>query len=378
MRVAVVAPPWLPVPPDGYGGTELVLDALCRGLAAAGHDVLLYATGDSNCPVTRRWTYEHHLGIATTNPADELRHAMDAYDAAQEWGADLVHDHTVTGPAWAQVHARLPVITTNHGLFEEPLRSIYRRIAPTVPIIAISHHQSSTAGDIPVRHVIHHGVDASNIESANGGDYALFLGRMNETKGVHHAIAVARSAGIPLKIAAKLREPAEIEYYRTRVEPLLGGEVEYLGEVGPDDKYRLLGGARCLLNPIAWAEPFGMVMIEALACGTPVVATPCGATPEIVDDGVTGYLRLGTPALADALVAVDQLERAACRAAVEHRFSMERMAADHTAVYQTMVAAERVETAELNRLLGHDRPTGPAMFSPHRPDARSPGAGRCS
>ncbi len=359
MRVAVIAPPWLPVPPVGYGGTELVLDTLCRGLAEQGHDVLLYATGDSSCPIERAWTYERHLGVATTSPPDELRHVMDAYDAAERWGADVVHDHTVFGPAWAQVHSRLPVITTNHGPFAEPLTSIYRRLAATVPVIAISHHQASTAGDVPVRHVIHHGLDTSTVPAGEGsGGFALFLGRMNETKGVHAAIGVARAAGMPLKIAAKMREPAELDYFHTRVEPLLGGDVEYLGEVGADEKYALLGGAVCLLNPIAWAEPFGMVMIEALACGTPVVGTPCGAAPEIVDDGRTGYLRRGLQGLVDAVGNVALLDRASCRAAVEQRFSMARMARDHAAAYAALLADERLQDAELNELLrddaGHD------------------------
>lgn len=356
MRVAVIAPPWLPVPPVGYGGTELVLDTLCRGLTEQGHDVLLYATGDSACPVERAWTYDRHIGVATMNPPDELRHVMDAYDAAERWGADVVHDHTLTGPVWAQVHSRLPVITTNHGPFAEPLRSIYRRIAPTVPVIAISHHQASTAGDVPVRHVIHHGLDTAKVPvGTGGGGFALFLGRMNETKGVHRAIDVARGVGLPLKIAAKMREPGEIEYFRTRVEPLLGGDVEYLGEVGSDDKYQLLGDACCLLNPIAWAEPFGMVMIEALACGTPVVGTPCGAAPEIVADGATGFLRTDPEGLADALGRVDRIDRDACRAAVEDRFSMARMARDHAAAYAGLVDEDRAEAAELVELLRDDR-----------------------
>ena len=347
MRVVVIAPPWLPVPPVGYGGTELVLDTLCRGLQAAGHEVLLYTTGDSTCPVERAWTYDRHLGIAEMNPAHELRHVIDAYDAAQAWGADVVHDHTVTGPVWAQVHARLPVITTNHGPFEDPLDAIYGRLAPTVPVIAISHHQASTAGDVPVRAVIHHGLDTSAIPVGTGtGGFAVFLGRMNEAKGVDRAIRIARAAGVPLKIAAKMREPAERAYFEARVAPLLGGEVEYLGEVGPDDKYALLGEAACLLNPIAWHEPFGMVMIEALACGTPVVGTPCGAAPEIVDDGVTGFLRPDAEGLVAALAHVDRLDRAACRAAVEERFSMARMAADHVATYRTLLASAAAGAAE--------------------------------
>jgi glycosyltransferase involved in cell wall biosynthesis len=352
MRVAVIAPPWLPVPPVGYGGTELVLDTLCRGLAGAGHDVLLYATGDSACPVERAWSYERHLGVANINPADELRHVMDAYEAAQEWGADVVHDHTVTGPVWAQVHARIPVITTNHGPFGEPLHSLYRRIAGTVPIVAISHDQASRADGIPVRHVIHHGLDTTSVPAGRGGgEYALFLGRMNEAKGVHRAVEIARAAGLPLKIAAKMREPAEFQYFESKVRPLLGDGAEYIGEVGPADKYDLLGDALCLLNPIAWPEPFGMVMIEAMACGTPVVGTPCGAAPEIVDDGITGFLRSSDQGLAGALDQVWRLNRQDCRRSVEERFSMGRMAADHTAAYHGLMAGDRVGAAELDHLL---------------------------
>ena len=121
MRIAVIAPPWLPVPPDGYGGTELVLDTLCRGLAAAGHDVLLSATGDSTCPVERAWTYPEHLGTVAISPAGELCHVMDAYDAALAWGAEVIHDHTITGPVWAGLHGRCPVVTTNHGPFSADL-----------------------------------------------------------------------------------------------------------------------------------------------------------------------------------------------------------------------------------------------------------------
>jgi len=353
VRVAVIAPPWLPVPPDGYGGTELVLDTLCRGLLGDGHDVLLYATGDSACDgVELRYTYDHHLGVANINPSDELRHVMDAYDAAKEWGADVVHDHTMTGPVWSQVHSSLPVVTTNHGPFDEPLHSIYRRITSTVPVIAISHHQASTADGIPIHRVIHHGLDTSSLPVGRGdGGYALFLGRMNETKGVHRAVDVARAAGIPLKIAAKMREPGEHEYFRTRVEPLLGGDVEYLGEVGPDEKYPLLRDAACLLNPIAWPEPFGMVMIEALACGTPVVGTPCGAAPEIVDDGVTGFLRTGPQGLVDAVAALDTIDRAVCRAAVDARFSMQRMAGDHVAAYASLLRCGAVDDTEIADLM---------------------------
>jgi glycosyltransferase involved in cell wall biosynthesis len=335
LRIAVIAPPWLAVPPTGYGGTETVLDTLCRSLRAAGHDVLLYATGDSTCPVERAWTYPRAVGTENIDPVTELCHVLDAYGAAREWGAEVIHDHTLAGPCHARHLPGLSVVTTNHGPFDEILAPLYRSITPRVPVIAISHHQARGAGGIPIAAVIHHGIDHRAIPVGSGsGGYAVCLGRMNPTKGIHAAVEVARAAGIPLRIAAKMREPAERDYYRSRVEPLLGGDIEYIGEVGGDDKFRLLADARCLLNPIAWPEPFGMVMLEALACGTPVVTTPCGAAPELVDEGVTGFIRAGTVALAAAVGRVDELDRAACRAGVEARFSMERLAADHTRTYR--------------------------------------------
>ena len=338
MRVAVIAPPWVPVPPPAYGGTERVLDDLCRFLAADGHDVLLYATGDSTCPVERAWTFETARGTDRVSPAAELRHVVDAYDTARRWGADVVHDHTVTGPFYAERHPDLVVVATNHGLFDGDLAPLYRRLAGRVAIIAISHHQAATARGIATTAVIHHGVDVDAFPVGVGRDgHVLFLGRMSPNKGVHTAVHVARAAGLPLRIAAKMRESVEHEYFSQCVKPLLGGAVEYLGEIGGDAKLALLANALCLLNPIAWPEPFGMVMIEALACGTPVIATPCGAAPEIVDDGVTGFLRSDTDSLVAAMSHVAGLDRGACRAAVEARFSAKRMAAEHVEVYTAAV-----------------------------------------
>ena len=338
MRIAVIASPWLPVPPPAYGGTELVLDTLCRGLTAAGDDVLLYTTGDSTCPIERAFTFEEHLGTVNANPAAELRHVMDGYDAAAAWGADVIHDHTLTGPVWAQLRADVPVITTNHGPFNGDLAAIYRRTAPHVPLIAISRHQASTARGIPVRAVIHHGLDLDRIAVGNGdGGYAAFLGRMAADKGVHTAVEIARRAGLPLRIAAKMREPAEHQYFEERVRPLLGGDVEYLGELGAEEKYDLLRSAVCLLNPIAWPEPFGMVMIEALACGTPVATTPWGSAPELVQDGRTGFVCAEPAALVSAVAEAGKLDRGVCRRAAEERFSMARMAHNHEAVYEGLL-----------------------------------------
>lgn len=339
MRIAVIAPPWVAVPPPAYGGTEVVLDGLCRALTESGHEVLLYATGDSTCPVARDFAFETAPGTESISPAAELHHVIRAYEAVREFSADVVHDHTLVGPVYAGRFPDLPVLTTNHGPFTDDLAVLYHALADRVAVVAISHHQASTARGIPIAAVIHHGVDPSSFPVGTGtGGYALFLGRMVPEKGVHTAIRAARAAGMPLLIAAKMREQHEHQYFTERVKPLLGGDVEYVGEVGGDRKLQLLGGAACLLNPIDWPEPFGMVMIEALACGTPVVATPCGAAPEIVEEAVTGFLRSDEDALATAIEKVGDLDRAACRAAVEQHFSHHRMASDHLALYQRIAA----------------------------------------
>jgi glycosyltransferase involved in cell wall biosynthesis len=181
--------------------------------------------------------------------------------------------------------------------------------------------------------VIPHGLDLTGFRLGAGGGYVAFLGRMHPGKGVSTAIRVARAAGLPLRIAAKMREPTERAYFQAEVEPLLGGDVEYVGEIAADEKSAFLGGATCLLNPLAWPEPFGLVMVEALASGTPVVATPCGAAPEIVDHGVTGFLAGSVVDLAAAVRRVGELDRGACRRAAEERFSAERMVRDHLALY---------------------------------------------
>jgi glycosyltransferase involved in cell wall biosynthesis len=204
-------------------------------------------------------------------------------------------------------------------------------------VIAISHAQAcdaETAG-IPIQAVVHHGLPTRDYPPGSGaGGYAAFVGRMSPNKGVDVACRVARRAGTPLVIAARLAEPAEHAYFEAVIRPLLGDGVSYVGEVNHANKLALLGDAACLLNPVQWNEPFGLAMIEALACGTPVVATPFGSVPEIVDDGITGYIRADAEALVDALTTIGQLDRSDCRQAVETRFEAARMATRHVSLYQ--------------------------------------------
>ena len=337
MRIGLIAPPGVPVPPPAYGGTESVVDRLARGLVHAGHEVLLAAAANSTCPVPRVGGTDAAAaaGSVCADTVTELRHVITGYAAMAD--VDVVHDHTMTGPLYRHRATGTPVVTTAHGPFDATLGPVYGAMRG-VALVAISHHQAATAGGIPVAGVIHHGLDVQSVPVGRGdGGYASFLGRMSPEKGPREAALVARAAGVPLRMAAKLREPAEREYFDAEVRPLLCSDVEFLGELGCAEKLELVGSSFALLNPMQWAEPFGLVMIEALATGTPVVATPAGSAPEIVDDGVTGFLRSGCLRLAAALQSASQLDREACRAVAVRRFSTERMVADHVRLYEELV-----------------------------------------
>jgi glycosyltransferase involved in cell wall biosynthesis len=218
------------------------------------------------------------------------------------------------------------------------MRPIYRRYGKRLPVIAISHDQAARAPEISVDRVIHHGVDPDDFPAGRGdGGYLLFLGRMSADKGVLQAILAAKAAHRRLVIAAKAREADEQAYFAEHIESLLDDTTVFVGEATGEAKLKLLAGATALLNPIQWPEPFGLVMIEALACGTPVVTCPIGAAAEIVDQYSTGFLCDDPQALVEAIGHVDELDRAACRAAVTERFSTSRMVADHISLYRDMV-----------------------------------------
>jgi glycosyltransferase involved in cell wall biosynthesis len=270
----------------------------------------------------------------------EILHVLRAYESMAD--VDIIHDHTLLGPLCQREMPDVPRAATLHGPFDDELTLIYRAMQRETALVAISHHQASTARGVKVDAVIHHGIDVRGIRyspSHNGG--ACFLGRMHPNKGLLQAIMVARRAGIPLRIGAKMREPFELDYFHDVIEPLLGADVEYLGELGTADKFQLLGESVALLNPIQWPEPFGMVMIEALAAGTPVVATRRGSAREIINDGETGFLADSVEALAEALQGADWLRRSDCRRAAEQRFSSQRMVQEYLRFYSDLLAGSQ-------------------------------------
>lgn len=341
MRIGLIAPPWAPVPPTGYGGTEAVVDNLARGLAALGHDVRLFSVGESTSSVPTAHLYDvaPHPGGTTV---EEAAHVLAAYDALTD--AEVIHDHTVLGALLAPRPGPgvPPVLSTQHGAFTPENRRIFSHVARRAAVVAISHDQASRAPHVPIAAVIHHGIDLATYRPGPGdGRYLLFLGRMSPEKGAATAVRAAHRAGWRLVVATKMREPVELDYFHSEVEPLLRPTDDLLLEPPLPVRLELLQHAAALLNPIAWPEPFGLAMAEALACGTPVIGYGAGAAPEIVDHGITGLLCSDEDELADALTRVPVLDRGACRAAARARFSLERMARDHVELYEQV-------------LLGHD------------------------
>jgi glycosyltransferase involved in cell wall biosynthesis len=336
VKIALIAPPWLPIPAPAYGGTEAVVDQLARGLQQAGHEVLLVCHPDSQCPVPRASVIPADDTVRMGRASIELEHAIGAYELVQEY--DVVHDHTLAGPVYSARFPDLAVVTTNHNPFTRTMNALFGAVVPRVALVAISQsHATST--DLPIEAVVYNGVNVDDFPVGSGdGGYVALLGRMAADKGVHRAIDVARAAGVPLKIAAKMREPREREYFEEFVRPHLGDDVTYLGEIGADDKRCLLASAMALLNPISWREPFGMAMVEALACGTPVVGCPQGAAPEIVEHGVTGYLGNTDAELVAGLSAVSRIDRSVCRQSVRQRFSVEQMVRGYVGVFEGRVS----------------------------------------
>ena len=341
LRAAIVAPVWFAVPPTGYGGIELVVSLLAEGLVAAGHDVTLFASGDS-------LTKGRLSAVFPTAPSDqigrtftELRHVLAGYASAEEF--DVINDHTgMLGTAVGGL-VKTPVLSTVHGpLDTAELQEMYGRIAklaPSVGLISISENQRRPMPDLPWAATIPNAIDLSIYPcKPHRGEYLLFVGRMSPDKGAHRAVAVAMDLGIPLKIAGKRREVKERQYFAEFVEPHLGHGVEYLGEVTHGKKVELLQHARATLFPIDWEEPFGLVMIESMACGTPVIATRHGAVPEVIEDGLSGVIVDNYREMAGALERADTLDPIECRRYVEERFSPERMVDDYVAAYRAAIA----------------------------------------
>ncbi|WP_433028453.1 glycosyltransferase family 4 protein [Actinomycetospora sp. CA-053990] len=345
LRVAVVAPPWLELPPDAYGGVESVCSDLVDALVARGVDVTLLGPGEHGTTAAFRRTGPVADPRLMGRALPEVVQAARLPELLDDLAVDVVHDNTLAGPLVGAAHG-IPTVVTAHGPVRGDMGEYYRTLSARAALVALSDAQRELLSTARWAATVPNGLRPDRFPFRVAKDeYAVFLGRMSPDKGPVWAIDAARAAGIPLVMAAKCREDTEVQYFEHAVAPRLGGDVEWLGEVGGRRKVELLAGARCLLFPIDWEEPFGMVMIEAMACGTPVVALRRGAVPEVVDDARTGWVCDRPTELAAALRRVHELDPRDCRAAVEERFSDGRLAAGYERVYRRVAARGRRSVA---------------------------------
>ena len=339
LRIAILSPPWFPVPPTGYGGIEAVVSLLAEGLVEGGHEVTLFASGDSRTSARLVAVFAEAPSARIGEGAVELRHAIECYTRAGQF--DVIHDHSGLLALALGGLTSTPVVHTVHGPMDGDHADDYARICRLLPgarLISISLNQQRLRPDLPWFANVPNAVDLDGYRlGTEKEDYLAFVGRMSADKGCHLAIEIAAAAGLPLRIAGKRREPPELEYFAEHVAPRLGPNVEYLGEIPHEAKVELLRRARATLFPITWEEPFGLVMIESMACGTPVLATRRGAVPEVVEHGVTGFVVDDPLELSTYVEAAAALDPASLRAHAEARFSAERLVADHVAVYRAAV-----------------------------------------
>jgi len=340
MRIAQVSPLFESVPPKYYGGTERVVSYLTEELVRQGHEVTLFASGDSStraelvscCPSALR------LGGASAHwLSHHLTQVEKLYQSAASF--DVIHFHLDYCHYPMAIREKVPHVTTQHGRLDFPeLKPLYR-LYRNVPLISISDSQREPLPGVNWQGTVHHGLPADMLSfHRRPGKYLAFLGRLSPEKGVDQAIRISLELGMELKIAAKLDTP-DLEYYEAEVKPLLekSSLLEYIGEIGDAEKDDFLGNAQALIFPIDWPEPFGLVMIEAMACGTPTIAYSRGSVPEVLEDGVTGFIVPDADGAVKAATRLDTLDRSRVRQVFEERFTAERMAADYLSVYRQLL-----------------------------------------
>lgn len=333
MKILQVAPGWFRIPPTGYGGIEHVVAGLTDSLAKLGHEVHLISAGHHKTQAVGHQTLTEPAGSRIGELLPELLHRSKAQEIIGHLDIDVVHDHTMSGVIFPELK---PTLSTIHGsVVGEEGRLL--ELSARRPLLAISKRQRELNPSLPWRGVVYNGIDFNSFQTPPTKEgFALFLGRMTPDKGPDLAIQAARQAGIPLVVAAKCRERQEHEYFSEIIEPMLGPDETWLGEVDQPERDRLLGNASVLLLPLRWEEPFGMVMIEAMASGTPVVATRRGSTAEIIDDGVTGCLVDHIDQLPSAIERTRELDCHQVRTAAESRFSSDVMARHYLDYYESL------------------------------------------
>jgi glycosyltransferase involved in cell wall biosynthesis len=341
MRIAQVAPLYESVPPKYYGGTERVVSYLTEALVKLGHEVTLYASGDSVTQARLRPICHRALRLDKQSVDPVADHVYLAEQVYQECGRyDVVHSHIdyLAYPLLRRM--RTANLTTLHGRLDIPnLSNLYREFSDA-QVVSISNYQRLPLSWANWLGTVYHGLPEELYTFREApGRYLAFLGRISPEKRVDTAIEIAKQAGLPIKIAAKV-DKVDREYFETLIKPLLDHPgIEYVGEIGEAEKDEFLGNAAALLFPIDWPEPFGLVMIEALACGTPVIARLHGAVPEVLEQGLTGFVIKDIPGAVQAVKRIPRLSRKKCRQVFEERFTATRMAKDYLAIYQRLIEA---------------------------------------
>lgn len=342
MRIGMVAPPWFPLPPRGYGGIELVVSVLTEGLVERGHDVTLFASGDSQTRARLNYVYARAPFEKIESGATiEILHALEAYSQAGQF--DLIHDHDgFASRGMGTLINRLlgtPVVATLHGPADPLSQEALVGLRHGLRYIAISDYQRQGFPDLDFVATIPNAIDFDQHPfSAEKQDYFLFVGRMTPDKGAHTAVEVARRLGERLILAGKVNEGPEREYFAEQIEPHLTDNIHFRGEVEMDVKMELYQNARCTLFPIQWPEPFGLVMIESLAAGTPVIAFHRGSVPEVIEHGRTGFVVETIEEMVEAAEHIDEIDPYECRKAVEERFGTEHFINAHEQAYERLIA----------------------------------------
>jgi glycosyltransferase involved in cell wall biosynthesis len=354
MKIAMLAPPWIPVPPPGYGGIEQVIALLAAELTERGNDVTLFAAPGTTSRAQVLSPLEGPHPEAIEMSLYEADHVASAFAGIEQADPpfDVLHDHCgFTAFAFAD-RIPTPVVHTLHGPFTAEASAFYTRHGHKAVAVALSRYQAEQAPDaLDVVAVIGNPIVVDDFPfSDEKHDYLLWIGRLDEDKGPDRAIAAARAAGVPLVLAGPV-QPGKEEFFAHEVEPHLDGEsVRYIGEVG-EDKLDLYAGARAFLMPIRWPEPFGLVMTEAMACGTPVIAFPEGSASELVVDGETGFVVDDEQEMAAAVGRLDEIDPARCRELARERFDVAAVAAAYERVYEIVSSRSRSVTSATERVL---------------------------
>jgi glycosyltransferase involved in cell wall biosynthesis len=347
MRIAMLSTPFIAVPPLAYGGTELVIYDLVEGLVENGHEVTLFATGDSSTSANLRWFHKEAQWPPTSLP--EINHVSAAMaEIVADGGFDVIHAHSAMALPFTRLLPNLPLLYTLHHVRDEQLTAFYRTF-PDLSYVAISSSQKQAETALKRCEVIHHGLDPERHRwTEKPDDYVCFLGRFAEIKGPHTAIDVAERAGVRIRVAGE-SHPVDQAFGEREVFPRLAKpHVDFLGCVGLDGKVPLLQRSRALLAPIQWDEPFGLFLVEAMLSGCPVVAFPRGSVPELVEPGVTGFIVRDADEMAELIRPggpLDSFDRRRCRERAVERFSRKRMVANHERVYAEVAKLGRIQTA---------------------------------